>query len=204
MDAPPPWKRPDEWPLPIYTDRLELRFPRHEDAQQLFDAVDANRAAIIQWMPWPKTENLSVGQAHYTIESFVRATKNDLPANLPIFIIDRESGRYLGGTGLHDFHPDRHQAETGYWVVQDRNNEGICTEAVIGLTEAAFRPQAEGGFGLRRMEIRCAAANVGSSRVAEKAGYMLEGTLRSHYWVEGKGWSDSLIFGTTADTWKKP
>lgn len=204
MEAPPPWKRPAEWPLPIKTARLSLGLPTHEDAQQVFDAVEANRDAIAKWMPWPRTENLSIGQAHYTIESFIRQLAADPAGNMPVFIRDRKSGRYLGGTGMHDFRPDLHQAEIGYWVVQDRNNEGICTEAVVGLTEAGFRPQAEGGFGLRRIEIRCSAANVGSVRVAIKAGYKLEATLDRHYWVPGLGWSDSHIFAALADSWSAP
>lgn len=204
MDAPPPWKRPAEWPFPIETERLVLRLPTHADAQQVFDAVEANRTSLHPWMPWPQTENRSVGQTHYTIETFLRQLDDDPATNMPIFICDRQTGQYIGGTGLHTFVPGTHQAECGYWVTQDRRRSGVCSEAVIALTQLALRPQESGGLGLRRLEICCSADNAPSAGVAKKSGYQLEGTLRAHRWLDGIGWSDTLIYATTADTWTKP
>ncbi len=204
MQTPPPWKRPETWPFPIETDRLVLGAPSHDHARVVFQAIDANREHIVPWMPWPLSENLSIGQTHYTIERFLRDLDADPPSNVPVFIHERETGRYIGGTGLHDFHPDTHQAETGYWMSADRCGQGLCTEAVVALTEVAFRSQCQGGLGLRRLEIRCSADNKPSTRVAEKAGYTLEGRLRDHRWIDTIGWTDTLIFGTTADTWTKP
>lgn len=204
MEAPPPWKQPAAWPFPIETKRLVLRFHSHEYAHAIHDAVEANRAKLLPWMPWAQSENASVGQTHYTIERFVRDLNADPITNMPVIICDRSTGEYLGGTGLHDFHPDTHQAETGYWIVHKRRGEGLCTEAVVAMTDLSLRSQADGGLGLRRLEIRCSADNKPSGRVAEKAGYQLEGTLRAHRWIDTIGWSDTLIFGTTADTWTKP
>lgn len=204
MDAPPPWKQPETWPFPIETERLVLRLPTHEDARQVFDAVEANRPSLHPWMPWPQTENLSVGQTHFTIETFLRQLDAEPVTNMPIFICDRATGQYIGGTGLHTFVPGTHQAECGYWVAQDRRRSGICSEAVVALTELALRPQESGGLGLRRLEICCSADNTPSAGVAKKSGYQLEGTLRAHRWLDGIGWSDTLIFATTADTWTKP
>ena len=190
--------------MPIETERLVLRLPTHEDARQVFEAVEANRRSLHPWMPWPQTENRSIGQTHYTIETFLRQLDADPVSNVPVFICDRKTGAYLGGTGLHDFHPLTHQAETGYWVTQDRRGAGLCTEAVVAMTDLSLRSPSEGGLGLRRLEIRCSADNAPSARVAEKAGYALEGRLRAHRWIDGLGWSDTLIFGTTCDAWTAP
>lgn len=204
MEAPTPWKRPAVWPFPIETERLSLRLPTHEDAQQVFDAVEANRSSLHPWMPWPKTENRSVGQTHYTIETFRRQLETDPVTNMPIFICDRRTGQYIGGTGLHSFDHATHQAECGYWITQDRRGQGVCTEAVVALARVSLRPQSLGGLGLRRIEIRCSADNAPSARVAEKAWYQLEGRLRAHRWIDGLGWSDTLIYATTTDTWTNP
>lgn len=204
MEAPKPWTKPQSWPVPIETERLVLRPLSHEDVQAVFDAVEANRTSLVPWMPWPNTENLSIGQTHFTIERFLRDLDSDVPENVHTSIFDRSTGQYLGGSGLHTFVPSSHQAETGYWVIEERRGSGICTEAVVGLTEVALRAQAAGGMGLRRLEIMCSADNEPSARVALKAGYQLEATLRQHRWVDTIGWSDTLIFATTADTWTKP
>jgi RimJ/RimL family protein N-acetyltransferase len=152
----------------------------------------------------PKTENRSVGQTHYTIETFLRQLDADPVANMPVFICDRRTGQYIGGTGLHSFVHATHQAECGYWVSQDRRGSGVCSEAVVALTELALRPQPDGGLGLRRLEICCSADNAPSAGVARKAGYQLEATLRAHRWLDGIGWSDTLVYATTADTWTTP
>ncbi len=49
------------------------------------------------------------------------------------------------------------------------------TEAVRGISDFAI-----GALGTRRVEIRCGSLNVPSIGVAERAGYRLEGELRSH------------------------
>ena len=204
MEQPPPWTRPERWPLPIETERLVIRLATHDDVPEIFESVDANRERLLPWMEWAETENLTIGQTHYTAERFIRDAKQAVPVNLAMLICDRETNTLVGGTGLHDFKPATHQAETGYWVLPDRQRTGICTEAVTALTEACFRRQDMGGFGLRRMEIVCSADNPASARVAQKSGYEHEATHRAHRWVKGIGWSDTLIFGTTADTWTKP
>ena len=204
MEAPPPWKRPAQWPLPIETERLVLRLATHDDVPEIFEAIDSNREGLLPWMEWAEHENLTIGQTHYTIERFMRESKTELPGDLLILICDRRNGAPIGGTGMHGFLPGTHQAEIGYWVLPGRRSAGVCTEAVVGLTEIGFRTQDGGGLGLRRLEIVCSADNPASARVAEKAGYEREARHSAHRWVKGIGWSDTLIFGATADAWTKP
>lgn len=204
MEAPPPWKRPEQWPLPIETERLVLRHSTHDDVPAIFEAIDANRAQLLPWMEWAERENLTLAQTYYTIERFIREARQELPGDLTILICDRADGSPIGGTGVHNFQPNTHQAEIGYWVLPSRRRSGVCTEAVVALTEIALRPQSRGGFGIRRLEIVCSADNPASAGVARKAGYDHEATLKSHRWVKGIGWSDTLIYATTADTWTAP
>lgn len=204
MEAPEPWKRPERWPLPIETERLVLRLSTHEDVPAIFEAIDSSREQLLPWMEWVERENLTIEQTYYTIERFIREAEKELPEDLPILICDRVSGEPIGGTGMHAFRTNTHQAEIGYWVLPGRQRTGVCTEAVVALTEAGFRSQEAGGIGLRRLEIVCSADNPASARVAEKAGYEREARHRAHRWVKGIGWSDTLIFGTTIDTWTKP
>lgn len=204
MEPPQPWKRPEDWPLPIETERLVIRCATHDDVPAIFEVIDTNREQLLPWMEWAESENLTIAQTHYTAERFIRDATQGVPVNLAMLICDRVTNKPIGGTGLHDFKPGTHQAETGYWVLPDRQRTGVCTEAVIALTEACFRPQDLGGFGLRRMEIICSADNPASARVAEKAGYQQEATLRAHRWVKGFGWSNTLVFGALADSWTKP
>jgi RimJ/RimL family protein N-acetyltransferase len=64
--------------------------------------------------------------------------------------------------------------ETGYWVRAGYTGRGYVTEACRAITAAAFDV-----LGAARVEIRCHDANVRSWRVAERAGFVLEGVLRN-------------------------
>ncbi len=63
------------------------------------------------------------------------------------------------------------------------------TEVVRRLCEFAFEE-----YELRRIYAQAFASNPTSARVLEKAGFELEGTLRSHYFRDAKPY-DVLYFG---------
>jgi RimJ/RimL family protein N-acetyltransferase len=116
-----------------------------------------------------------------------------------------DAGRH-GGTG-----------EAGYWVVPGWRGRGTAARALGALSGWAFSPAEAGGLGLRRVELRHSVANPASCRVAAKAGYAHEGTLRemllwwplwvgAAIWLAGRRWwvtaatpavSGSLMVGVT-------
>jgi ribosomal-protein-alanine N-acetyltransferase len=82
--------------------------------------------------------------------------------------------RCVGGIGLerqHDVH--RLTAELGYWLGYDYWGRGIATQAIVGVTTWAF-----GALDLQRVFAQPLAENLASCRALEKAGFVLEGTLR--------------------------
>jgi RimJ/RimL family protein N-acetyltransferase len=79
----------------------------------------------------------------------------------------------LGGTGLHRMDWTVPRFEIGYWRRIGHARRGIIGEAVTALTRLAFDQ-----LHAERVEIRVDTENVASWRVAERAGYTLEGILR--------------------------
>jgi ribosomal-protein-serine acetyltransferase len=161
----------------------------------MFAALEIDRPSFLPWLPWVGIDNRSVAECTYQIERFRRNRNLHPLPEVVLGIFDRTSGEVVGGTGLHDIHPAPAQAEVGYWIRADLRNRGLCTEAVGGLVEWCLAPPADGGWGLRRLEIRCAASNVASARVPRKLGLVEEARLRQHRWVDGVGWDDTLVFG---------
>ncbi len=72
------------------------------------------------------------------------------------------------------------EAELGYAVSPWARGRGVATAALDALTAWAF------GEGLQRLSLLIAVSNPASSRVAEKAGYTLEGVLRSKHQKNGR------------------
>lgn len=54
--------------------------------------------------------------------------------------------------------------------------------------------------GLHRLSIETLGDNDAMIRVAQKAGFVLEGVLRRAAWIEG-GFVDEVVFGLLADEW---
>ena len=83
--------------------------------------------------------------------------------------------------------------EAGYWILPGWRGRGAATSALGALSRWAFRPPARGGLGLRRIELRHSVANPGSCRVAAKAGYAHEGTLRGSMRYADGDWHDEHL-----------
>lgn len=83
-------------------------------------------------------------------------------------------GVLLGSVSLHHIHHG--DASIGYWTVPAARGRGVAVRAVVRLTDWAFTE-----VGLHRVELCHAVANAASCRVADRAGYPAEGTLRESY-----------------------
>ncbi|MBX3404436.1 MAG: GNAT family N-acetyltransferase [Phycisphaeraceae bacterium] len=201
--APAPWRAPDPLPGSFDTARLTLRFWKPPDAAAMLAAIDIDRGAFLPWLPWVREDNRTVEECASAIErQRGKRERTDPPADdFTIAIFERASGAVIGGTGLHRVNHAAHEAEIGYWVRADRRREGLCAEAVAGLITWAFARAEAGGWGLRRIHIRCAGGNEASQRVPTKLGLRMEGRLRKDRWVDGRGWDDTLIWGVLVGEW---
>jgi RimJ/RimL family protein N-acetyltransferase len=89
-----------------------------------------------------------------------------------VAILDRDTGAYVGAMSLFNTDWRRRCTEVGYGVRSGRQGRGYLTEALSALTAWAL---SDGG--VHRVELRSDPGNAASRRVAEKAGYTLEGSV---------------------------
>ncbi|MEV5981081.1 GNAT family N-acetyltransferase [Streptomyces sp. NPDC052114] len=91
----------------------------------------------------------------------------------------------LAGWGDVDLHGG--SAELVYWLLPAARGAGVAVEAVRRLTAWAFDD-----LGLHRLRLCHSVANPASCRVAAKAGYALEGTMRGAL-LHADGWHDQHL-----------
>ena len=84
-------------------------------------------------------------------------------------------------------------AEMGYWLAEPFWGQGIMTQAVKHVTKYAHRD-----LKLYRVFAEPYATNTASSRVLEKAGFVLEGRMRSNAFKNGKI-LDQLLYAYTRE-----
>ncbi|MBL0928404.1 MAG: GNAT family N-acetyltransferase, partial [Phycisphaerales bacterium] len=196
-----PWTAPKPLPESFDTPRLTLRPWRPSEGPAMLAALNADRANLLPWLPWVASDSRTVEECTFHIERFRRERENPAGADFIVGIFDRATGEALGGTGFHRMRTAFHEAEIGYWIRADRQRRGYCTEAVAGLLTWAFTPQDRAGWGLRRIHIQCAAANVASATVPRKLGLRQEALIRAERWIPSLGWADSLVFAVLAQEW---
>lgn len=104
-------------------------------------------------------------------------------------LVDEDSQTLLGRVALKPH--DLQDGTTGlaYWMVPAARGRGLCSAAVVAASEWAFRTA-----GFHRIEIEHSTANPASGRVAQKAGFTVEGVRRGSA-RHADGWHDMCIHG---------
>jgi len=90
----------------------------------------------------------------------------------------------LGQISLRRIHLDEARAEVSYWVLPAARGHAVAPRALDALAGWGFT-----GLGLHRIEVAHSTANPASCRVAERAGFALEGTKRAEV-LHADGWHD--------------
>ena len=80
------------------------------------------------------------------------------------------------------------RADVGYWLLREARGRGRATRAVRLASEWALRE-----LRIARLQLRTDPENLPSQRVAERSGFVKEGTLRSFLEYKG-GRSDAVFF----------
>lgn len=116
-----------------------------------------------------------------------------LNEDLMAFFFLKEGGTLIGGSGLHKANWDLRQFEVGYWSRTGYGGQGLMTEGVKALAEHALNELAA-----NRVFLTVDARNVRSCLLAERAGFLLEGTLvKERLNVQGQ-WRDTRVYARTA------
>ncbi|MFN8471569.1 MAG: GNAT family protein [Anaerolineae bacterium] len=184
-----------DFPDAFETERLLLRCPRPGDGPEISRAVNETLDSLRLWMPWaqePATAQISELTARRARVRFLER------ADLMLLLFLKGTDIMVGASGLHRIDWAVPRFEIGYWCRQRFQGLGYVSEAVGGITTFAFDT-----LGAERVEIHMDSRNLASRRVAEKAGYQLEGELRNHSRdVQGE-LRDTLVFALTPDSHRR-
>ncbi|MFG2128466.1 GNAT family N-acetyltransferase [Streptomyces sp. NPDC048751] len=98
-----------------------------------------------------------------------------------------DGGAVVGLIGLNDVDLAGGSAEVVYWVLPPARGHGVVVEATRHLSRWALDD-----LGLHRLRLCHSVANEASCRVAAKAGYAFEGTMRGAL-LHADGWHDQHL-----------
>ena len=183
-DGSPPILR--DFPDRFETERLLIRCPLPGDGPALFAAVRESYEELKPWMPWV--------EHHKTVQDSEESARRGWVeylgrTDLRMHLFLRGTDTLVGSSGLHRIDWSVPKFEIGYWCRTSLVGQGYITEAVRGITGFAFD-----ALGARRIEIRCDPLNRRSARVAERAGFRLEGELRDFERLPDGDLRNTLVF----------
>jgi ribosomal-protein-serine acetyltransferase len=159
-----------------------------DDAQTLYDLIDANREHLRPWMIWEHTTTSVDDTREYIERSLADAV--DLEGN-GIWL----DGELIGGVGL-SIDLLGNAGEIGYWIARPHQGKGIITRVCERFFDVAFDE-----LGLHRMELQAASGNARSRAVAGRLGMRQEGVARDGIRI-ADGYLDSVGFGILEDEWR--
>lgn len=157
---------PDE----LVGERVLVRGYRPGDGSALWEAIEESRDHLWPWMPWVPEHRTSQDSEAFARRAHGEWLKRE---NFVAGVWERETGRLLGGTGLHPTDLSVPSFEVGYWLRPSAEGHGFMSEAIRLLCGLAFDT-----LGANRLHLRCDARNQRSAAVARRVGFIHEGTRR--------------------------
>jgi RimJ/RimL family protein N-acetyltransferase len=149
----------------IESDGIRLRPWRDDDAAAYLRGLTDPAAARWNPSPAPATEN--------DARRFLTRLRQRAGQGSTVAWAIEEDGAVAGSIGLRGVNLVDRWVNASYWVLPEARGRGVATRALTTATTYAFER-----LDLHRVQLQHALANTASCRVAERAGFALEATLR--------------------------
>ncbi len=135
------------------------------------EAVVGSIDRLAPWLAWVDPPPTLEDSERSCRRAYARFLLNE---DLMAFFLLKDGGALVGGSGLHDVDWKLRSFEVGYWGRASHAGQGLITEGVRALAEYALNE-----LGAARVFLTTDDRNVASWKLAERAGFELEGMLRN-------------------------
>jgi len=167
-----------------------LRPWQAEDADRLWALTESNRERFGEWLAWPG-QTRSVTDVGRFIEATRAALLDGSGCDLAVVV----DGTVVGGAGLCEVTPPPGYGILGYWIDQAAEGRGIMSAACQAVLRHGFED-----LELERVELWTMAGNRRSRALAERLGFVHEGTLHRRAHHRGR-WHDRVVYGMLRQHW---
>jgi RimJ/RimL family protein N-acetyltransferase len=172
-------------PVELAAGPLRLRAWRVEDAEDVLEALNDEQVRLWNGCGEATLEDAAVWLA--------RRMNWSVGDHASWAVMDGSTGELAGSVSLHSIDRGRGVAQIGYWTVPRARGRGVAPAVVGRACRWAFD-----SLPVDRIELCHAVENTASGRVAEKAGFVLEGRLRRSFCYGDGRTHDELLWARRA------
>lgn len=173
----------------LFTSRLRLAPPIHDDVEPLFALIDEHdRGEITQNLLWDGPES------PIDIEQWVAGKETETYGSGGFAWIIHLNGSVAGTITLRPNHFGG-RALVGYWLGIDFWRQGIMAEALSAVLDLAFST-----LDIGKVEGEVFTHNTASARLLESLGFTREARFRRAVFKAGR-WIDEEVYGILAEEW---
>jgi RimJ/RimL family protein N-acetyltransferase len=178
-------------PFWLETERLILRAFRDGDLDAFLAYRNDPLVALYQsWdVPYSRQQGIA----------FLDEMKSGKPGQAGVWyqiaIELKATGALIGDCVFCPLKEDARQAEIGYSLARDYQNQGYASEAIRRLLDYLF-----GELDLHRVRAICDVENTASARLLERVGMRREGHFIESFWIKGR-WSSEYWYAILRREW---
>lgn len=156
------------------------------DTHQFYTLVSANNERLRSYFPVTARQAETEQGADAAIEEYEKQWEANEQRIYGVWL----DGELAGVLYLKHIDARHQKTELGYWMGAGYEGKGICTNVVRQAVDIVFDE-----LGLGKAYCKIDVDNAASRRVAEKAGFKLEGILRREYKIIGGETVDTAYYG---------
>ena len=175
----------------IATQRLVLRPVERADLPDLLE-VNGD-PEVTRFLPYPTWKGLDDGAAWFDRMAALAASGTAQQ----LVVVHAAEAKVVGTVLLFRFDQGSSRLELGYVLGRRHWRQGLMREALSGVCAHVFS-----AMGIRRLEAEVNPANVASTALLQRVGFVLEGRLRQR-WVSGGVPYDTNLYGYLAEDWRR-
>lgn len=174
----------------IVDDDISLRLHDMYKVEDFFDLIMRNKDFIGRFLGWAKYYNDINDAIGYILDTRKKFGEGNFYGTQLYY-----RGQIAGSIGLIIKNKTAGKAEIGYWLGEEFTGKGIITRAARALLDYAF-----GTLNLHKVIIRCEQSNNASCAIAERLGFVQEGTLFEEV-LDGETYRTMRLFRMMAQDW---
>lgn len=164
--------------------QVSLLLPEENQAQALFEVVEADRNELRKWMPWVDDTKSERSEA-----KFIKYIQGQMVAGKVFMLTIAVDNMPVGMIDFHQINQSDHHAEVGYWLSQQVQGLGIMTRSLKRLIDYGFNEMK-----LHKILIQVEAGNTKSSAIPKRLGFIKEAEFKDQIYANGQ-YRDFVEFG---------